>query len=108
MSAFAAGGRCGRPDGSDHRAGITSMRRPPTAAGGAAPAGGGPAQGQARPAWLARLRAGARLAPDLARGHWTFTTLLAGGLVLRLLAQIAYRPALLYIDSTKYLLNNSP
>src|SRR6266851_2106015 len=35
----------------------------------------------------------------LLRRHW----LLAAGLTLRVLAQIAYRPALLYIDSVKYL-----
>ena len=34
--------------------------------------------------------------------------LLTAGLVLRILTQIAYRPALLYIDSTKYLLNAYP
>ena len=33
------------------------------------------------------------------------TILLLAGLVLRLLAQLAYRPALLYIDSLKYLYN---
>ena len=44
----------------------------------------------------------------LARQHWLFTTLLTAGLVLRVLAQIAYRPALLYTDSTKYLLGAYP
>ena len=44
----------------------------------------------------------------LARQHWLFTILLTAGLVLRVLAQIAYRPALLYIDSTKYLLGAYP
>jgi hypothetical protein len=34
--------------------------------------------------------------------------LLTAGLVLRILAQAAYRPALLYIDSTKYLLGAYP
>ena len=29
--------------------------------------------------------------------------LLAAGLALRVLAQVAYRPALFYIDSTRYL-----
>ncbi|HLX47003.1 MAG TPA: hypothetical protein VKS82_01600 [Streptosporangiaceae bacterium] len=37
------------------------------------------------------------------RQHWLLALLLAAGLVLRVLAQIAYRPALLYIDSYKYL-----
>ncbi|HEU5392702.1 MAG TPA: hypothetical protein VFV73_43115 [Streptosporangiaceae bacterium] len=39
----------------------------------------------------------------LVRSHWIFGLLLAGGLALRLLAEVAYRPALLYIDSAKYL-----
>src|SRR5262249_46711172 len=33
----------------------------------------------------------------LAREHWLLTALLAAGLALRVLAQIAYRPALIYI-----------
>ncbi len=81
------------------------MRMPSTAAGDAAPARGepGPARGR-----LTRLRAGARDIPALARQHWLFTVLLTAGLVLRILAQIAYRPALIYIDSTKYLLGAYP
>ncbi len=39
----------------------------------------------------------------LVRRHWLLGLLLAAGLVLRLLAQIGYEPALLYIDSMKYL-----
>ncbi len=41
----------------------------------------------------------------LARRHWLATALIAAGTVLRILAQLAYRPALFYIDSTKYLYN---
>jgi hypothetical protein len=80
------------------------MRMPSTAAGDAAPARGRP-PAQSR---LNRLRAGVRLIPALARRHWLFTVLLTAGLVLRVLAQVAYRPALLYIDSTKYLLGAYP
>jgi hypothetical protein len=39
----------------------------------------------------------------LLRRHWQLAIMLTAGLVLRVLAQIAYRPALLYIDSVKYL-----
>src|SRR6266702_1735264 len=39
----------------------------------------------------------------LARQHWLLTLLLTAGLALRVMTQIAYRPALLYIDSLKYL-----
>ena len=37
------------------------------------------------------------------RAHWLFALVFAAGLGLRVLAQLAYRPALLYIDSVKYL-----
>ena len=37
------------------------------------------------------------------RRHWLFVLVLTAGLALRVLAEIAYRPALLYIDSAKYL-----
>src|ERR1700690_1688258 len=37
------------------------------------------------------------------RRHWLLSVLLAAGLALRILAQIAYQPALFYIDSIKYL-----
>jgi hypothetical protein len=37
------------------------------------------------------------------RQHWVFGLLLVAGLLLRVAAQIGYQPALLYIDSKKYL-----
>ena len=40
------------------------------------------------------------------RDHWSFALVLSAGLGLRVLAQIAYRPALLYIDSAKYLVGS--
>jgi hypothetical protein len=51
--------------------------------------------GQALPP-TARYRA-------LARRHWAFGVVLAAGLGLRVAAQIAYQPALLYLDSARYL-----
>jgi Dolichyl-phosphate-mannose-protein mannosyltransferase len=61
---------------------------------------------------LARTAAG-RLgasAPRAARGaaavlrrHWLLALLFTAGLVLRILAQVAYQPALFYIDSIKYM-----
>ncbi len=39
----------------------------------------------------------------LLRRHWLASALLTAGLALRVLAQFAYRPALFYIDSVKYL-----
>ena len=44
--------------------------------------------------------------PTAVRAHWPFVVILAAGLVLRVLTQVAYRPALLYIDSAKYLVGS--
>ena len=55
-----------------------------------------------------RLAALARRSPTLAREHWLLTALLAVGLALRVATQIAYRPALFYIDSMKYLFGAYP
>ena len=44
----------------------------------------------------------------MARRHWLLAVLLTAGLVLRVLVQVAYRPALLYIDSIKYLYGAYP
>jgi hypothetical protein len=40
---------------------------------------------------------------DVLRQHWVLALLLAGGLLLRVVTQIAYQPALLGIDSKKYI-----
>jgi hypothetical protein len=40
------------------------------------------------------------------RAHWPFVLILAAGLILRVLTEVAYRPALLYIDSAKYLVSS--
>ena len=80
---------------------------PASAPGGnedAAGAGAGPAAPGARVRSAARWRA---LAPG-ARRHWLIVALLVAGLVLRVLTQVAYRPALLYIDTLKYLYNAWP
>ena len=55
-------------------------------------------------------RAG-RLARDRRRDgakHWPALVLLAAGLALRILALLAYRPALFYIDTPRYLLGEAP
>jgi hypothetical protein len=51
-----------------------------------------------RSRWLARA----------ARRHWLLSLLLLAGLVMRILVQIAYRPALFYIDTIKYLYGAYP
>jgi hypothetical protein len=40
---------------------------------------------------------------DVLRKHWVLALLIAAGLVLRVVTQFAYEPALLFIDSKKYL-----
>ncbi len=66
---------------------------------GSKPAGdGAPSPARAR---LARL-------PGLLRRHWLMSLLLAAGLVLRVLATVAYQPALIYVDTLKYLYGASP
>jgi hypothetical protein len=44
----------------------------------------------------------------LVRANWPAVVLVAAGLVLRVLAQIAYRPAIFYIDTPRYFYNNPP
>ena len=60
---------------------------------------GDPRQAQPEPAGRWRGLAG------LVRQHWLAVALLCAGLVLRVLAELAYRPALFYIDTTRYLYN---
>jgi hypothetical protein len=42
------------------------------------------------------------------RRHWLLSVLLAAGLVLRVLVMAAYHPALVYVDTLKYLYGASP
>ncbi len=49
------------------------------------------------------IRALSVRALTLLRTHWIASVVIAAGLVLRLLAQVAYHPALLYVDTLKYL-----
>jgi hypothetical protein len=60
-------------------------------------------QNSGRPAAPARRGLSGTSLVALLRRHWLLAVLLAAGLALRVLAQVAYRPALLYIDSIKYL-----
>jgi len=88
---------------------MTVMRLRTTA--GSGPAGGdgvvdgtaADADGQARGA-----RRPARAVAATVRPHWLFSALLLAGLVLRGLSVAAYQPALLYIDSLKYLFGAWP
>jgi len=52
-----------------------------------------------------RWRALGARAPAAARRHWLILAILAPAIALRVLAQLAYKPLLLYIDSYVYLAN---
>jgi hypothetical protein len=54
-----------------------------------------------------RLRGLLMAAGTLARRHWLFTIVFCAGLSLRILTQVAYSPALVYIDSYRYLHGDS-
>jgi hypothetical protein len=81
-------------------AGVITRRR-----GGApqSPSDSQPAdqESAAKPSWPAR-------SVGLVGRHWLLSGLVAVGLVLRILAVVAYHPALIYVDSLKYLYNASP
>lgn len=44
-----------------------------------------------------------RATPGVLRRHWLASVLITAGIVLRLLTELAYHPAIVYIDSLKYL-----
>jgi hypothetical protein len=55
-----------------------------------------------------RLGNSSRWQPAVMRENWPAVVLLVAGLALRVLAQFAYRPAIFYIDTPRYLLNQAP
>lgn len=59
-------------------------------------------------ATAARARGPALALAAAARQHLLLSVLLAAGLALRIVTQLAYRPAIFYIDSIKYLLGAYP
>ena len=75
--------------------------RPGTAPPGTAQPGTAGAAGRTGRPWLLR-------AAVAVRRHWLLSALLAAGLVLRVLAIVAYHPALLYVNTLKYLYGASP
>jgi hypothetical protein len=46
--------------------------------------------------------------PGMVRVHWLASILIVAGIVLRALAQMAYHPAIIYIDTLKYLYDSWP
>ncbi len=69
---------------------------------------GSPADGPAEAAQAGAPRSRLGSTQALLRRHWLLSILLAAGLALRVLAEVGYRPALIYVDSLKYLYGASP
>jgi hypothetical protein len=88
-----------------HGAGPTQDAIPAQDAG-PAPQTAEPAQPSATPPPTAAVPS--RPSPAVLRRHWLFAVLLTAGLVLRVLAMVAYHPALIYVDTLKYLYGASP
>jgi len=68
---------------------------------------GSAAQTRRTPLLLSALALGRKIPPML-RTHWLASILIVGGVVLRALAQMAYHPAIIYIDTLKYLYSAWP
>ena len=86
----------------------TTSRVPQTEAGqdpAEAADGGGGQPGGWRRLSPARIRLIIPQVLPILRQHWLATALLTAGLVMRVLTMIAYRPALIYVDTLKYLYN---
>ncbi len=66
------------------------------------------ATGATKASSATRASAAAKATARAAGRNWLLVVLMAAGLALRVAAQIAYQPALLYIDSMKYLYNAYP
>ena len=94
------------PSSASQDAPATSAAAPATESNGAEPAT--PPAAQEAPAARAGWPQRAAQSLVVVRQHWLFSALLAAGLVLRVLAQIAYQPALIYVDTLKYLYGASP
>jgi hypothetical protein len=62
-----------------------------------------PGAASAAPPAASRLDRTMWAVTDVLRRHWVLAIVLTGGVALRALAQIGYQPALLYIDTNKYI-----
>lgn len=85
-----------------------AARQHPDGAGPAAAGAAGPGSAASTPAGDSVTQRPGAASPGqrlsgLVRRHWLVSVLLLAGLVLRVAAQLAYRPALFYIDTTRYL-----
>jgi hypothetical protein len=61
--------------------------------------------------WIARRNSAVALigkTPSVLRYHWLASIVIAAGVALRVLAQMAYHPAIIYIDTLKYLYHSWP
>ena len=99
----AASGGLGSPNGS-FPATEASPNGSPASAPQASENGAG-----ARPTPLsAQARALLGKTPAMLWTHWLASALIVAGVVLRVLAQMAYHPAIIYIDTLKYLYDSWP
>jgi hypothetical protein len=64
-------------------------------------------KGEARK-WTATVTAMLTVVEDTVRRNWLGSALIAAGIVMRLLVQAAYQPAVVYIDTLKYLYGARP
>src|SRR5215475_2585884 len=55
-----------------------------------------------------RIAALARAIPGVLRQHWLASILITCGVVMRALTEMAYHPAIIYIDTLKYLYDAWP
>jgi hypothetical protein len=69
----------------------------------ASPNGTGPAATSIAPPAASRHDRTVWAVTDVLRQHWVLALVLTGGVALRVLAQVGYQPALLYIDTNKYI-----
>ena len=91
------------------RVGAAITRRRPSSAPPDVPAqDAGPAPPPATPPAAGPGRPSPARALAVLRRHWLFAVLLTAGLVLRVLTVAAYHPALIYVDTLKYLYGASP
>ncbi len=84
----------------------TAARNGTAAQNGAASQNGAAAHGSGGQVAVARRTGPAawlEASGRVARTHWLAVLLIAGGVVMRVITELAYRPAIIYIDTLKYL-----
>lgn len=100
------------PAASDSPASRVNGTKDSSAASAAARSGDSPTAGlSGAGGWIATRTGAVALigkSPSVLRYHWLASILIAAGIALRVLAQMAYHPAIIYIDTLKYLYDAWP